>query len=222
MCAAGAARASASTLRVQHSTGATRASARCCMLMLPVTLGLGLINFDLLINSTLGSLVSDQAPRAIDARVPHLHAARRACSASRSRRCCSRRSAGSPRAATRRAARARSATGMRQIVLLLIPAAAATLVLADADHAARLPARRVRRRVHAPRLDGAVLVLLQPAVRGRQPAADAHVLQPPAAVDADRLARGSTWSSTSSCRSRSTSRSGSRASSSARRSPARR
>ena len=35
--------------------------------MLPVTLGLGLINFDLLINSTLGSLVSEQAPRAIDA-----------------------------------------------------------------------------------------------------------------------------------------------------------
>ncbi|MCW2991278.1 MAG: integral rane protein MviN, partial [Solirubrobacterales bacterium] len=36
-------------------------------LMLPVTVGLGIINFDLLINSTLGSLVSDQAPRAIDA-----------------------------------------------------------------------------------------------------------------------------------------------------------
>ena len=37
------------------------------MLMLPVTIGLGLINFDLLINSILGSLVSDEAPRAIDA-----------------------------------------------------------------------------------------------------------------------------------------------------------
>src|SRR5207302_6767400 len=36
-------------------------------LMLPVTIGLGVINFDLLINSALGSLVSDQAPRAIDA-----------------------------------------------------------------------------------------------------------------------------------------------------------
>ena len=35
--------------------------------MLPVTIGLGLINFNLLINSTLGSLVSDEAPRAIDA-----------------------------------------------------------------------------------------------------------------------------------------------------------
>ena len=37
------------------------------MLMLPVTIGLGLINFNLLINSVLGSLVSEQAPRAIDA-----------------------------------------------------------------------------------------------------------------------------------------------------------
>jgi putative peptidoglycan lipid II flippase len=41
--------------------------ARVFRLMLPVTIGLGVINFDLLINSSLGSLVSDQAPRAIDA-----------------------------------------------------------------------------------------------------------------------------------------------------------
>ena len=37
------------------------------VLMLPVSLGLGLINVDLLINSTIGSLVSEEAPRAIDA-----------------------------------------------------------------------------------------------------------------------------------------------------------
>jgi putative peptidoglycan lipid II flippase len=40
---------------------------RVVVLMLPVTIGLGVINFDLVINSVLGSLVSDQAPRAIDA-----------------------------------------------------------------------------------------------------------------------------------------------------------
>jgi putative peptidoglycan lipid II flippase len=40
---------------------------RVFRLMLPVTIGLGVINFDLLINSSLGSLVSEQAPRAIDA-----------------------------------------------------------------------------------------------------------------------------------------------------------
>src|SRR5262249_18095614 len=36
------------------------------LLMLPVTLSLGLINFDLLLNSIVGTLVSDQAPAAID------------------------------------------------------------------------------------------------------------------------------------------------------------
>ncbi|WP_205697742.1 murein biosynthesis integral membrane protein MurJ [Conexibacter sp. SYSU D00693] len=37
------------------------------VLMLPVTIGLGLINVNLLINSILGKLVSEEAPRAIDA-----------------------------------------------------------------------------------------------------------------------------------------------------------
>src|SRR3954464_4693052 len=37
------------------------------MLMLPVSVGLGLINIDLVLNSTIGSLISKQAPRAIDA-----------------------------------------------------------------------------------------------------------------------------------------------------------
>ncbi|HEU4976784.1 MAG TPA: murein biosynthesis integral membrane protein MurJ [Baekduia sp.] len=40
---------------------------RVFALMLPVTLGLGLINFNVLANSILGSYVSGQAPRAIDA-----------------------------------------------------------------------------------------------------------------------------------------------------------
>jgi putative peptidoglycan lipid II flippase len=39
---------------------------RILVLMLPVTIGLGLINFNLLINSILGSRVSEQAPAAID------------------------------------------------------------------------------------------------------------------------------------------------------------
>src|ERR1700709_2782211 len=39
---------------------------RVLWLMLPVTISLGLINFNLLINSFFGSLVSDQAPAAID------------------------------------------------------------------------------------------------------------------------------------------------------------
>src|SRR6266581_1501258 len=39
---------------------------RVLLLMLPVTISLGLINFDLLINSIFGSLVSGSAPAAID------------------------------------------------------------------------------------------------------------------------------------------------------------
>src|SRR4051812_21640106 len=99
------------------------------VLMLPVTIGLGVINFDLVINSTLGTLVSDQAPRAIDAAFriymlpqgmfsvalatvlfPAL--ARFAARGDHDR------------------LRAACANGMRQIFLLLIPAAAITVVLA--------------------------------------------------------------------------------------------
>jgi putative peptidoglycan lipid II flippase len=98
------------------------------LLMLPVTLSLGLINFDLLLNSIVGTLVSDEAPAAIDkafriymlpqgifsvavATVTFPTLARFA--------------------ARQEWVNLRSTTsnGMRQILLLLIPAAAAVLVL---------------------------------------------------------------------------------------------
>jgi putative peptidoglycan lipid II flippase len=40
---------------------------RVLILMLPVSVGLGLINIDLVLNTVIGSLVSDQVPRAVDA-----------------------------------------------------------------------------------------------------------------------------------------------------------
>jgi putative peptidoglycan lipid II flippase len=40
---------------------------RVLKLMIPVTIGLGVINVDLVINSVVGALISDSAPRAIDA-----------------------------------------------------------------------------------------------------------------------------------------------------------
>ncbi len=40
---------------------------RVLVLMLPVTIGLGIINFDLLINSTIGTLISKETPTAIEA-----------------------------------------------------------------------------------------------------------------------------------------------------------
>jgi putative peptidoglycan lipid II flippase len=99
------------------------------LLMLPVTIGLGLINFNLLINSTLGSLVSPGAARAIDAAFRIYMLPQGMFSVAIATvlfpalsRLAARRDLDGLRALT--------ANGMRQIFLLLIPAAAATLVLA--------------------------------------------------------------------------------------------
>ena len=103
---------------------------RVLILMLPVTISLGLINFNLLINSTVGFLVSDQAPAAIDkafriymlpqgifsvaiATVLFPTLARFAARSDLD------------------GLRATMANGMRQILLLLVPAAAAILVLSE-------------------------------------------------------------------------------------------
>jgi putative peptidoglycan lipid II flippase len=97
-------------------------------LMIPVCLGLGIINFDLLINSSLGTLVSTEAPRAIDAafRVYMLPQGMfsvavatvlfPALSAFAARR-------------DYDGLRAAMSAGLRQINLLLVPAAAFILVL---------------------------------------------------------------------------------------------
>ena len=98
--------------------------------MLPVTISLGLINFNLLINSLFGSLVSDQAPAAIDkafriyqlpqgifsvaiATVLFPTLARFAARGEHDN------------------LRATMANGMRQILFVLLPAAAAVLVLSE-------------------------------------------------------------------------------------------
>jgi putative peptidoglycan lipid II flippase len=103
---------------------------RVLLLMLPVTISLGLINFNLVVNSLFGTLVSDRAPAAIDkafriymlpqgifsvavATVVFPTLARFAA-----------RNAYGDLLAT-------MANGMRQIVLLLLPAAAAILVLSE-------------------------------------------------------------------------------------------
>ena len=102
---------------------------RVLALMLPVTLSMGILNFDLLINSSLGTLVSRQAPRAIDAAfrlyslpqgmfsvaVATVLFPTLSLMAARGDIPAIRRTLGS---------------GMRQILLLLIPAAALMLVLA--------------------------------------------------------------------------------------------
>ncbi len=98
------------------------------MLMMPVTIGLGIVNLDQLINSAFGSLVSEHAPRAIDNafRVYMLPqgmfsvAVATVLFPTLSRMASSR----DPGAMRRTVG-----TGMRQINLMLIPAAAFMIVL---------------------------------------------------------------------------------------------
>ncbi|HVP01990.1 MAG TPA: murein biosynthesis integral membrane protein MurJ [Solirubrobacteraceae bacterium] len=102
---------------------------RVFRLMLPVTIGLGVINIDLLINSVVGALISESAPRAIDAafRIYMLPqgvfsvALATVLFPSLSRLVARHDTDG---------LRALVGTGTRQNLLLLIPAAVATMVLA--------------------------------------------------------------------------------------------
>jgi putative peptidoglycan lipid II flippase len=101
---------------------------RVLLLMLPVTISLGLINFNLLINSIFGSLVSASAPAEIDKAFRIYMLPQGIFSVAVT-------TVLFPTLARLAARqeyedlRATMANGMRQIVLLLVPAAAAILVL---------------------------------------------------------------------------------------------
>jgi putative peptidoglycan lipid II flippase len=103
---------------------------RVLLLMLPVTISLGLINFNLIVNSLFGTLVSDQAPAAIDKAFRIYQLPQGVFSVAIA-------TVLFPtlaRFATRGdhdSLRATMANGMRQILFVLIPAAAAVLVLAE-------------------------------------------------------------------------------------------
>jgi putative peptidoglycan lipid II flippase len=103
---------------------------RVLLLMLPVTISLGLINFNLVVNSLFGTLVSDQAPAGIDKAFRIYMLPQGVFSVAVS-------TVLFPtlaRFAARRDyddLRATMANGMRQIVLLLVPATAAILVLSE-------------------------------------------------------------------------------------------
>ena len=113
-------------------------------LMLPVMLGLGIVNLDQLINAAFGSLVSDRSAERDQQRVPHLHAP--SGSVQRGGRDGAVPDAEPHGLGARPAAMRRTVgSGMRQINLLLIPAAAFMARAADADRAARVPARRIQR-----------------------------------------------------------------------------
>lgn len=103
---------------------------RVLLLMIPVTLSLGLINFNLLINSFFGSLVSDSAPAAIDKAFRIYQLPQGIFSVAIA-------TVLFPtlaRFATRRdwdSLRATLGKGMRQIMFVLVPATAAILVLSE-------------------------------------------------------------------------------------------
>ena len=61
--------------RRSRSTGATRACARCFLLMLPVTIGIGIVNLDQLLNSVFGIARLERGAARDRQRVPDLHAA---------------------------------------------------------------------------------------------------------------------------------------------------
>ena len=103
---------------------------RVLLLMLPVTISLGLININLLVNSFFGTLVSDEAPAAIDKAFRIYMLPQGIFSVAVSTvlfptlaRFAARGELDSLRSTM--------ANGMRQIVLLLTPAAAAILVLSE-------------------------------------------------------------------------------------------
>jgi putative peptidoglycan lipid II flippase len=103
---------------------------RVLLLMLPVTISLGLINFNMLVNSLFGSLVSEQSPAAIDKAFRIYQLPQGIFSVAIATvlfptlaRFASRGEIGNLRATM--------ANGMRQILFVLIPAAAAVLVLSE-------------------------------------------------------------------------------------------
>ncbi|MDQ5894189.1 MAG: putative peptidoglycan lipid flippase [Actinomycetota bacterium] len=103
---------------------------RVLFMMIPVTLSLGLINFNLLVNSFFGSLVSDEAPAAIDKAFRIYQLPQGIFSVAIATvlfptlaRFANRRDFDSLRSTL--------AKGMRQIIFVLVPASAAILVLSE-------------------------------------------------------------------------------------------
>jgi putative peptidoglycan lipid II flippase len=103
---------------------------RVLLLMLPVTLSLGLINFNLVINSLFGTLVSNEAPAAIDKAFRIYQLPQGIFSVAIATVLFPTLARFASRGETENL-RATMANGMRQILFILVPAAAAILVLSE-------------------------------------------------------------------------------------------
>jgi putative peptidoglycan lipid II flippase len=102
---------------------------RVLLLMLPVTISLGLINFNMLVNSLFGSLVSDEAPAAIDKAFRIYQLPQGIFSVAIATVLFPTLARFASRGEMENL-RATMANGMRQILFVLLPATAAVLVLA--------------------------------------------------------------------------------------------
>jgi O-antigen/teichoic acid export membrane protein len=149
---------------------------RVLKLMLPVTIALGLINLSLLINSIFGTLVSPEAPAAIDKAFRIYQLPQGLFSIAVATILFPTMSRFAARGA-RDDLRRTMGAGVRQICLLLIPSAVLMAVLAE-------PITRLvyERGGHRPHLDRDGVVVDLAAVPGREPAVLAHLLQPPASL----------------------------------------
>jgi putative peptidoglycan lipid II flippase len=103
---------------------------RVLLLMLPVTISLGLINFNALINSFFGALISEEAPAAID-KAFRLYQLPQGIFSVAVATVLFPALARFANAGEIENLRATMANGMRQILFVLVPAAAAILVLAE-------------------------------------------------------------------------------------------
>ncbi len=103
---------------------------RVLLLMLPVTISLGLINFNLLINSFFGSLVSEQSPAAIDKAFRIYQLPQGIFSVAIATVLFPTLARFASRGELENL-RATMANGMRQILFVLVPAGAAILVLSE-------------------------------------------------------------------------------------------
>jgi putative peptidoglycan lipid II flippase len=103
---------------------------RVLVLMLPVTISLGLINFNLVINSFFGSLVSEQAPAAID-KAFRIYQLPQGIFSVAIATVLFPTLARFANAGEIGSLRATMANGMRQILFVLVPAAAAILALSE-------------------------------------------------------------------------------------------
>ncbi len=103
---------------------------RVLLLMLPVTISLGLINFNMLINSLFGSLVSDQSPAAIDKAFRIYQLPQGIFSVAIATVLFPTLARFASRGEIENL-RATMANGMRQILFVLLPATAAVLVLSE-------------------------------------------------------------------------------------------